>query len=134
MAKELLKRSEQKVEDTWDLSDIYATTADFDKDVENLIALSDKAAGFKGRMFENAKTFLECMKTWEAMNMTLYKAFEYAQRLSDQDTKNTENLARLGKLEAIEVEIGSKTAFFDPELIAGDDETLKKYYEEEPEL
>ena len=134
MAKELLKRSEQKVEDTWDLSDIYATTADFDKDVENLIALSDKAAGFKGRMFENSKTFLECMKTWEAMNMTLYKAFEYAQRLSDQDTKNTENLARLGKLEAIEVEIGSKTAFFDPELIAGDDETLKKYYEEEPEL
>jgi oligoendopeptidase F len=134
MAKELLKRSEQKVEDTWDLSDIYATTADFDKDVENLKALADKAAGFKGRMFENAKTFLECMKTWEAMNMTLYKAFEYAQRLSDQDTKNTENLARLGKLEAIEVEIGSKTAFFDPELIAGDDETLKKYYEEEPEL
>ena len=44
MAKELLKRSEVKVENTWRVEDMYATVEDWKADLETVKKLADELA------------------------------------------------------------------------------------------
>ena len=134
MAKEIIKRSEQKIENTWDLSDIYRDASEYDADCEKIREIDEKLVAMRGKVTESAANLLAAMKLYEQANLTGYRCYEYAARLSDQDTKNTENLSRLQKLEAMMALEESKTSFFVPELLTLSDEVLDGYYKEEPGL
>lgn len=134
MAKEILKRSEQKVENTWDLTDIYKDVSEYEADCEKIKDLNAKLANMRGTITVSAQNLLAAMKLYSDTELIVYRCFEYVSRLSDQDTKNTENLSMLQKLESMMALEESKTSFFVPEIISLDDEALVKYYEEEPGL
>ncbi len=134
MAKELIKRSEQKIENTWDLTDLYKDVASYEADCEKIKGLDSRLVEMKGTITGSAQNLLAAMKLYEEVNLIVYRCFEYASRLSDQDTKDTENLSRLEKLESMMALEESKTSFFVPEIITLGDETLAEYYKEEPGL
>ena len=48
MAKELLKREEVRVEDTWKVEDMYATAEDWEKDLQEVSELTERIAGMEG--------------------------------------------------------------------------------------
>lgn len=119
---------------TWDLSDIYPTDEDWEKDFERFSALPDKIAAYKGRLGGSAETLLEFMRLSDEISVLCDSLANYAQRKSDENTANTKYQAMVSRLMNGYVAINSAGSFETPELIAIDDERLERFFKECPEL
>ena len=89
MASELLKRSEVKEADTWNVKDMYPTTEAWENELKEISALVDKAAAFEGKAAENADNLFVVLETLDKAGEKIEKAFNYAERLFDEDQTNT---------------------------------------------
>ena len=63
MAKELPKRSEVKVENTWRVEDMYATLDDWKADIEKVKKLSEQLSDFQGKVGASAENLYEALFT-----------------------------------------------------------------------
>ena len=133
MAKELPKRSEVKVEDTWKVEDIYPTLADWEADLEKVTGLADELAGFEGKL-NTAENVYAASKLEEEIYYIMHRLFGYAARVSDVDTGNAENQKLVMRIRTNYVRIAEKLSFIDPELLALPDEDIERFYKEKPEL
>lgn len=134
MAKELPKRSEVKVENTWRVEDMYATLEDWKADLEEVKKLTEQLVSFRGKVGESAKNLYQAFFLDDEISRIGSKAYSYAGRCSDVDTKNTDNQALVIQISNLFVTVGEKSAFLVPEVLAIPEETLEKYYKEKPEL
>lgn len=134
MAKELLKRSEVKVEDTWNLSDMYANREAWEADLKAIEALSNEAATFEGKVTASAANLLTVLEKFAKAGEKIELAFNYAQRLFDEDQNNTEHQAMSAKVYSLYANMSSQLAFIDPEILATSEDALNSFYSEEPAL
>lgn len=134
MASELLKRSEVREEDTWKTSDMYENTVAWETELKEISALVDKAAVFEGKAAENADNLFVVLETLAKAGEKIEKAFNYAERLFDEDQTNTEHQAMNSRVYSLYADMGSKTAFVDPEILAASEETLEGFLKAKPEL
>ena len=134
MAKELLKREDVAIENTWKVEDMYATVQDWEKDLEEITALVDQVVALEGKLSESAANLLKCLELDAEGGQKLELAYNYAQRLFDQDQKNTKHQAMTAKVMNIYAEASGKTAFVQPEVIDLSDETMEAFYKAEPGL
>lgn len=134
MAQELQKRSEVKIEDTWDLTLLYKTKDEWEKDVKRVEELADKVASFKGRVSESGKVLLEILDVYSEGCQIVEKVFDYASRLSDQDQGDSENKIMASRAMSLYIESESKAAFITPEIIDIEDDALENFYKEEKGL
>ena len=134
MAKELIKRSQVKVEDTWKVEDMYATVDDWKADLEVVKKLAEELATYQGRMGESAENLYQAMHLDDEIGRIGGMAFSYASRCSDVDTTNTDNQALVMQVRTLFVSIGEKSAFMTPEILAIPEEKLEQFYKEKPEL
>ncbi len=134
MAKELLKRSQVKVEDTWKVEDMYATVEDWKADLEVVKKLADELTTYQGRMGESAESLYQAMHLDDEIGRIGGMAYSYASRCSDVDTTNTENQSLVMQVGTLFVTIGEKTAFMTPEILAIPEDKLEQFYKDEPKL
>ncbi len=134
MAKELLKRSEVKEEFTWNLADMYPTQEAWEADVKESQALAAELAKEEGRLTSSAEELYQALEKMSLLDQKFDLIFNYAARLSDEDTKNAQHQAMYQKLQAIAADISSRLAFWEPELLAADEALLESYYAQKPEL
>ena len=134
MAKELLKRSQVAVENTWKVEDMYANVDAWKADLEVVKKLAEELVTYQGRMGESAESFYQALYLDDEIGRIGGKAYSYASRCSDVDTTNTENQALVMQVRTLFVTLGEKTAFMTPEILAIPEETLEKFYAEKPEL
>lgn len=133
-SKALPKRSEVKVEDTWNLTDLYADQEEWEADLAEYRRLSENLTKYEGKVAGSADSLYEVVDTFVKTEEIMSKAFHYAERLYDEDTANNEHKAMSAKAFRIYSEMGSQIAFIDPEIIEMDEKILEQYYEEKPEL
>ena len=134
MAKEILKRSEGPEEFTWNLKDIFESDEAWLAEYEALKELPEKVAAFRGRLGESAANLLEFFKEDDELNVRLEMLYGYASCKCDQDTANSTYQDFRGKAMSVIVAISSAGAYASPEIMAIPEETLNRFYEEEPEL
>ena len=134
MAKELPKRSEVSVENTWRVEDMYATLDDWKADIEKVKQLVEQLASFQGKVGESAENLYQALFLDDEISRIGGLAYSYAGRCSDVDTKNTENQALVMQVSNLFVTIREKSAFLIPELLEIPEETLEQYYKEKTEL
>ena len=134
MASELLKRSEVKEADTWNVKDMYATTEAWENELKVITGIVDKIASYEGNVAATAENLLTVLEHLASAGEKIEKAFNYAERLFDEDQTNTTHQAMSAKVYSLYAAMGSKTAFADPEIIAASDETLEAFYRELPAL
>ena len=134
MAKELLKRSEVKVENTWKLSDMYETNEAWEADLKKIDELASELEKMEGTVTASAKNLLKVCDTMAKMDQKIELAYNYAERLSDQDTKDTTHQAMVQKIMMLYAGISSRLAFIDPEILETKEEVLEGYYKEENQL
>ena len=127
-------REELAREDTWAIEDLYKTDADWLSDLETLKALGAKLPGYAGEISKSAQKLLEYQKLGEEISVLLDSLANYAQRKSDEDTRNPVYQDLVGKLTKVWVQLGADTAFEVPELLSISDEDMARFYEEEPGL
>lgn len=134
MIKVLPKRSEIKEEYTWNLKDMYADNELWEQDLSVIDALSQELAKTEGKVTASAKDLLYVLETKANLEQKMMLAMNYAQRLYDQDQKNTEHQAMTQKVKGLLVNCNSATAFVIPEILAADKAVLDAYIEELPAL
>ena len=134
MAKELPKRSEVDVAFTWKLEDMYETVDAWEADVKKAQALAKELAAMEGTLLSSPQNLFEALEKESELMQVLDLASNYTNRLSDQDTKNTENQALNMRLGVIISDIVSDLSFMEPEIISADTELLEKFYQELPAL
>ncbi len=134
MAKELLKRSEVKEENTWKLSDMYETNEAWEADLKKIDELASALEQMEGKVTASAANLLHVCETMAAMSEKIELAYNYAERLSDQDTKDTAHQAMVQKIMMLYAGVSSRLAFIDPEILETADDVLEGYYKEENKL
>ena len=134
MAKELLKRSEVKEEYTWNLKDMYASDEDWKKDLDEIDKILDEIGKMEGKVAACAQNLLFVLERAAKAEEKLDYDFNYAERLFDEDQKNTAHQAMSQKMYFMLTKVSSQTAFIVPEILAMDEAVLEGYYKELPEL
>ena len=134
MAKELLKREEVKVEDTWDLTDMYESNEAWEEELNKIEALITEIAGMEGTCLDTAKNLLTVLEKDAACAQKIELAYSYAERLFDQDQKNTKHQSMSAKIMSVYAKYAASTAFISPEIIAASSDLMGKYFKEVPEL
>ena len=134
MAKELPKRSEVKEEYTWKLSDMYATKEAWEQELSEITAITAEVEKMEGKVTASAQNLLFVLEQSAKAEQKIELAFNYAQRLFDQDQKNTTHQAMSQKIYGLYVDCSSRTAFVTPEILAADESVLEGYRKELPAL
>lgn len=82
----------------------------------------------------SAEKLLAALELGARAEQKIDLAFNYAERLFDQDQKNTEHQAMSQKMYGVMTDYQSRTAFVVPEILAADKATLAQYFAEKKEL
>ncbi|MDY2589753.1 MAG: oligoendopeptidase F [Agathobacter sp.] len=134
MAKELPKRSEVKVEDTWNLKDMYESDAAWEAELLEIKKLAEEAVKMEGHVAESAQNLLKTLELDATIDEKLSLAYNYAERQYDEDTSNTAHQAMAAKIMSMAADISSQLAFIVPEILAVDEAVLEGFYKEQPKL
>lgn len=134
MAKELPKRSEVKVEDTWNLKDMYESDAAWEAELLEIKKLAEEAVKMEGHVAESAQNLLKTLELDATIDEKLSLAYNYAERQYDEDTSNTAHQAMAAKIMSMAADISSQLAFIVPEILAVDEAVLEGFYKEQTEL
>lgn len=134
MAKELPKRSEVKVEDTWNLKDMYESDAAWEAELLEIKKLAEEAVKMEGHVAESAQNLLKTLELDATIDEKLSLAYNYAERQYDEDTSNTAHQAMAAKIMSMAADISSQLAFIVPEILAVDEAVLEGFYKEQTKL
>ncbi|MDY0317225.1 MAG: oligoendopeptidase F [Candidatus Izemoplasmatales bacterium] len=117
----------------WDLTYLFKSLEDFEKGYQETEKIIEKLATYKGKLndFSNFKEFLLLQKEFEKQGLRTY---QYASLLSDLNKKNTENSARLQRVQLGFVRLQQALAFEEPELISIGKEKVMSFINQDKTL
>ena len=134
MSKPICKRSEVAAEFTWDLTDIFPSDEVWRAEYEALKSYAEAVAAYQGRLGESAETLLAYFRLDDELNVRVGRLYGYANCKADEDTSNGFYQDLRGKALSLSVTLSGAGAFAASELLALSDETLTRFYAEQPEL
>ena len=132
--KTILPRSEVPEEFTWDLSHVFASDDKWNEELEALKAYPERMAAYAGKLGESAKTLLDWFTLSDEITVRVSKFVQYASCRSDQDVGNSFYQGMRSKAFSMAVTLNSAGAFEASEIMDIPDETLARFYAEEPKL
>ncbi len=130
----LIKRSEQKKENTWATEDIFPSDEAWLKAYDDAAKEICKIDEYVGKISQSAKAMYEYLLLREELQKIISKIHCYAALKSDEDKGNSVYADYVGRAIALYVQLGGKASFETPEIISIPDETLEEFYKEVPEL
>ncbi|MDO4173672.1 MAG: oligoendopeptidase F [Eubacteriales bacterium] len=134
MEKKIPVRSEVDPQYTWALEDVYASDSLWENDLEKARSFPQQLAAYKGKLGESAKTLLAFFQLSNEISVLFDALYGYAQRRSDEDTANSLYQGMTSRAMAVMVATDAAGSFETPELLAIPNETLDRFYQEEPAL
>ena len=126
-------RNEQKPENCWDLTRLYASDAAWEAARTALEQALPALGQWQGRLGEGPRAFADCLADINAAGEKLERLYVYANQTLHQDAGNTAAQSMADRAENLLVTYGAVTAFFVPEALSLPEETLAAY-EAAPEL
>ena len=131
---ERTKRADIPVKETWDLSDLFETEVTFEGELNSLEDDVQTVLDYKSKLGNDADTLLGAIKTMEAFMQRIIKVGSYAMLKISADGSDSANQSLYAKTITTLTNVETKLAFFDPELLAIPEDTLKKFIDELPGL
>ena len=130
----ITSRDDIPLQDRWATEDLYASDELWEQELQCMIAQGQEMAAFKGTLGNDAKTLLSYLKLLEDVQIRSSQLANYAQRKGDEDTRVAAYQAMTSRFSSAFVAMNTATSFETPEFLAIPDETLERFYAEEPEL
>lgn len=130
------QKSREEIADKykWNLTDIYKSDEDWTKAKD---ALAVKAAGlekFKGTLTRSAADLKKYLLLNSEIGKEASRLYSYASFNSDLDTRNMKYNAMKQELQQMFSELGTKTAFAEPEILSADQARIEGFIKSDPEL
>ena len=120
MAKGLKERKDMDPKYMWDLSLIYKTSEDWEKDLKDAKKEMQKFLAFKGNL-NNPKKVKEYLDEFMKFKKTLMKILSYASLKYSEDTRNEKAKNMNIRAENFAVEYNTLVSFFEPEMLSKDE-------------
>ena len=125
-----LTRADVAIEDTWDLTTIYATDDAWESEFVQVNDELARAASHQGHLAESPERLREALDDVMRLRHTLERLGVYATLRHHEDTAEPIALARYERSRTIGVKAAEALAYFDPELLAMPEATLTSYSED----
>ncbi len=119
---------------TWNLNDIYPDWDAWEADLLKLQGLMDAYQDLKGTLKDGPQQILTASKLSDELGQLAYKVYRYPGLTREQDTRNNDMQARLGKVQITFAKFGQATAWFTPELLQIPEATMLEWLDKTPEL
>nr|WP_243300477.1 oligoendopeptidase F [Bacillus litorisediminis] len=132
--KDLPKREQIPVEDTWRLEDIFATDDDWNQEFKEVEALLPKAAEFQGTLGDSAEQLYKALQFQDEVSSRLGKLYTYSHMRYDQDTANSYYQGLDGKAKTLYTKAASAFAYVTPEILSIDEAKLEQFLAENDDL
>lgn len=113
----------------WDLTKLYPTDDDWEKELALIPEATAKLAAFKGRLGESAETFLEALHADEVLDRLIENVFHYASLKNSADQGDSKAQENLNRVMMAYTESAEATSFYTPELLAIPEEKINQWIE-----
>lgn len=131
---ERMSRNDVPQEETWDLSDLFISRRDWEKELTAVQNDIDTVTQYKGKLGQDAKTLLAAAQAFEAYQKRLIRVATYANLRVSADGSDPENQADAAKVASAFADINAQLAFFESELLRMPKEKIERYIKDEPGL
>ena len=118
----------------WDFEEIYKDEKEFEADIELLEKQTEEIIKLKGTLSNNSNTVLDCYKKLEKALILEEKIYAYAMLKYHKDMSDVKSIKLFKRVEKAVTDFSEKISFISPEISKIDDETLRKFLEENEEL
>ena len=132
--KKLKNRSEIDQKYKWNIEEMYKNDADWERDIEEALTLTEYFAKYQGKLTESASTLAEALQEKDVIWQKLEKAYVFARMKLDEDNRVAKQQGMHDKMNTIIAKVAASMSFFTPELLSASEETLLSYIKEEPAL
>ncbi|NMO79352.1 oligoendopeptidase F [Niallia alba] len=129
-----LYRSEVPVEHTWDLRDLFESEELWKVELLSIEEDIPTVTQYKGKLGQDAKTLLDCLKARDALSERLARALTYANLNQSTDGSNPVNQENDAIVSSLYAKVSSSLSFIDSEILALSNEKLTTYIQDEKEL
>ena len=119
---------------TWDLRHLYESDDAFERERRELEGSLDTLGAFEATLTDSAANLAAALDAIAAASLRLRQLHTYASLTSDRDITVGEARATMQAIEALATRFGSRIAFVRPALLEHDDDTLRRFLDEEPGL
>lgn len=127
-------RSEVAIEDTWDLSPMFESDQAWEDKFTELEGRLNEVSHYQGTLTESAESLLEGLKFRDEITYELGILYVYAHLSFDVDTTNGKYQAMQARVEGLLSKFGAALSFYDAELLAADESTIKSYLKDDEGL
>ena len=118
-------RKDVPVNETWDLSLIFAAEADFEAAVEKAKALAYTLEKTYKNALTTPESIAECLALYEELEILLYQTTSYTSLAVSVDYTDTEAQKKDAKMTALAAEIGSRLSFIESEIADAPEELIR---------
>ena len=131
---EYKSRNDVPNEYKWDLSKMYESDSEIEKDIEEVKKLTKEILKYKSHILDSSNSLYEFLKLTEKQDRILEKLYVYSKMSLDVDTKNNKSKALKMKIEKLSESLNEEFSFIEPEMMSGSYEIVKSYMEENNKL
>ncbi|MBN8504248.1 MAG: oligoendopeptidase F [Burkholderiales bacterium] len=129
-----LSRAEVPIELTWDLSDLFADEAAWERELQAVEAASQSLADFEGTLARDAATLLACLNAMESLQARSVRVSTFAHLRNAQDGTHPAHQAANARVTALQAQVAASTSFIPSELLAFPEGLLAQFRAAEPGL
>lgn len=131
---EYKSRNEVPNEYKWDLSKMYKSDSEVEKDIEEVKKLTDEILSYKTHILDSSETLYNFLKLTEKQDRLIEKLYVYSKMNLDVDTKNNKNKALKMKIEKLYESLNEKYSFIEPEMMEVEYDVIEGYIKENDKL
>lgn len=128
------KRSEIDDKYKWAITDLYEDDDLWQKEYDEVLALSKDLSTYEGHLGEGAETLYEYFLKSGQMNKLLERVYVYANQRYHEDTSNATYQKLSDMAENLMVTVSSSTSFATAEILDIPEEKIDRFYKDEPAL
>lgn len=118
----------------WNVEDIYADTAAWEKDyafIESSINVFDK---YKGHLADSPEMLLECLTLSDSLDLIINNLYVYAYLKLDEDNRQSQYQELGGRISGLSAKFSAGKSFIEPELLTIPGDKLQSYLKSTPGL
>ncbi len=125
------QESEQNI---WDLTDLYATTDDWEAVLIDLDNRLESVQRIRGTLGNNAQAMAEALYSISDAYKELTRVYIYASLRRDADQRNPEEQTRFGRAMQLSTDWDEATSWLSPEILSVGTENIYRFLDDEPAL
>ncbi len=126
-----LARADVPLETTWDLDDLFASTAQWEAEFDALDIARSEVEPYQGRLGDSAATLSRCLDTVEMLQQRFMRVSTFAYLRNAQDGTNPHYQAAMARVNALAARLAASIAFVDSETLQLPDGTVERFMAED---